>query len=409
MLTLPHAFFPPTDCNMSTPSLCSGTNRDGRRCRNYPCKGTSVCFQHRPRLALPIRNRAATSNDVEDQQRSNMRNKGMGSTFQGNDNSNQYNSLGADQNNVLGSGSQFPRAKIKGDVNITSREGNTIEHNTANSNNNTIIQQLPKATQLYHSCIFNFASNNLRGFDFNYEELAAKAADLANSKEAIFDIDPVLAPKIIKLGVYDFIILCDNSRSMKSKKQVLGNTLKRLAKVASVFTRTGVSIRFLNHGSISDKDLNNLSPDDIKQRVEKVQFKKGSKLGTALKAKIVDPIIEEAQSQKLKRPVIVTIITDGEPHGEPSGTLRDAIYSCKRSEAIQSYGCAAVLFVVARIGKSESAERFLNELESDEKIKGMVYCSADGLNKQQELPPSGESDKENITLVIELLLAALPE
>ncbi|TRX93519.1 hypothetical protein FHL15_005491 [Xylaria flabelliformis] len=363
-------------------------------------------------FTLPIRNRATTTINA-DQQGANLRDEGVGSTFQGNGNSNQYNSLGADQNIVSGSGSQFPRAEIKGDVNISStdnrRNGNTTENNTMNVNSNTMIQQLSKGHQSYHSCIFNFASNHLRGFELNFEELATKAADLESGKEVDLDIDPTLAPKIIKLNIFDFIILCDNSRSMTSKRQVLGNTLKRLAKVASVLTRTGISIRFLNHGQIRDNDLNNLFPDDVKQRVEEVQFERGSKLGTALKTKIVDPIIEKAQSQKLKRPVIVMVITDGEPHGEPSGTLRDAIYSCKRSKAIQSYGSAAVVFVVARIGQSKSAEKFLGELESDDKIKGMVYCSANGLNRQQELPKSGGSDRENITLVIELLLAAVPE
>ncbi|KAI0856074.1 hypothetical protein F4860DRAFT_529503 [Xylaria cubensis] len=398
---------------MSTPSFCNGTNRKGKPCRAYPCKGTPFCYQHYPRLKLPIRNREATTINAEDQQGANLRDEGMGSTFQGNGHSNQYNSLGADQNTVSGSGNQFSRTEIKGGVNISNadnrRNGNTTENNTMNVNNNTMIQQLSKGHQFYYSCIFNFVSNNLRGFQLNYEELAKKAADLESGKEVILDIDPTLAPKIIKLNIFDFVILCDNSRSMTSKRQVLGNTLKRLAKVANVLTRTGISIRFLNHGQISDKDLNNLFPDDVKQRVEEVRFEKGSKLGTALKTKIVDPIIEETQSGKLKRPVIIIIITDGEPHGEPSGTLRDAIYSCKRSEAIQSYGRAAVVFVVARIGESKSAEKFLKELESDEKIKGMVYCSVDSLNKQQEMPESGGSDRENITLVIELLLAALPE
>ncbi|KAI1738605.1 hypothetical protein F4680DRAFT_424426 [Xylaria scruposa] len=245
---------------MSTPNYCFGTNRKGKPCRAYPRKGTSFCFQHRP---LPIKNRAATSNDVEVQQDSNMRHKGMGSTFQGNDRSNQYNCLGADQNNVLGSGSQFPKAEIKRDVNITGKGGNNIEHNTTNVNHNTLIQQLPKATQLYHSCIFNFASNNLCGFDFNYEEIAAKTAVLANG-EGVFDTNPVLAPKITKLKVFDFMILCDNGCAMKSKKQVLGNKQKCLAKVAGVLTLSGTYIRFLNHVPISDKDLNNLSPDDIK-------------------------------------------------------------------------------------------------------------------------------------------------
>ncbi|KAI1118297.1 hypothetical protein F5Y14DRAFT_258861 [Nemania sp. NC0429] len=396
---------------------CHGTNRKGRPCRAYPRNGSDFCYHHGHQLELPIRTEGAHR---ERQQDANTRNETAGNEFQSNHHSSQFNAMdNATQNNNTGNGNQFPRANIAGDINID-RSYNHRQRNTTNNatTNQTMIggQQLPTTATEYKSYIFNFTSKSLSGFDFNYEELAAKASGLADRVDAEFEIDAALAPKIVKLNMFDFMILCDNSGSMRSKKKTLENTLKRLAKIASVLTRTGVSIRFLNHTRDNTGEFDHLSTEDIDKKFKEIQFEHGSRLGTVVKNKLIGPILEKAQSRKLKRPVIVMIITDGEvsnsalhlaytpvnhgqPHGEPPGTLKDALRLCKESKAIQHYGQAAVVFIVARIGESRSAKKFLDDLEKDETIRGMVHCSADSLNKQQEAPPPGGSDRESIRIV----------
>lgn len=91
------------------------------------------------------------------------------------------------------------------------------------------------------------------------------------------------------------------------------------------------------------------------------------------------------------------------------------------------------MVIVARIGDSSSAKEYLEQLENDDAIKDIVYCSADSLNKQQALLTPGddiseradmtrvsivlvyyyqcevEADRSISSQLIQLLAAALPQ
>jgi hypothetical protein len=60
--------------------------------------------------------------------------------------------------------------------------------------------------------------------------------------------------------------------------------------------------------------------------------------------------------------------------------LRNTILRCKRSEALQKFGKAAVVFLISRVGHSPEAEEFLRELEKDPELEDMVYCSLERLD-----------------------------
>ncbi|KAI1197877.1 hypothetical protein F5X97DRAFT_324092 [Nemania serpens] len=244
------------------------------------------------------------------------------------------------------------------------------------------------------------------------DEFERKVTSVRNNSVAIdSSINEELIPQVTTLDAFDFMILCDNSTSMEKHKAVLKVTLKRLARIANVFTPKGISLRFLNYNRDGGGDFDTLSAENIEKKFNTVQYKSGSQLGTRLEEKIIQPIIKKAEKGQLKKPIIVMLITDGKPHEKNRDALRNAIKLCKQSPAVQKLGRAAVLVIVARIGDSSSAKEYLEQLENDDAIKDIVYCSADSLNKQQALLTPGDdiSERADMTRLIQLLAAALPQ
>jgi len=94
----------------------------------------------------------------------------------------------------------------------------------------------------------------------------------------------------------------------------LEETLKRVAKFATVLSEDGISIRFLNYDGDNNSEFDNLAKvKDIDKKFARIQCVGSTKLGTILNNKIVEPmILSKAREKTLRKPVIVVIITDGE-------------------------------------------------------------------------------------------------
>lgn len=106
----------------------------------------------------------------------------------------------------------------------------------------------------------------------------------------------------------------DDSFSMRKHKRKLKGTLIRLAKIASLLTPLGISVRFLNHTGQDTNSLDGLlTINEIEQQFSRVWFIGFSRLGTALNEKVVQPLIlRKAEAHTLRRPVITMVITDGQ-------------------------------------------------------------------------------------------------
>jgi hypothetical protein len=85
-----------------------------------------------------------------------------------------------------------------------------------------------------------------------------------------------------------------------------------VSEFATYLEPSGISIRFLNFKG--DGNFNNLADvNDIMQKIQMIDYNGNTQLGLFLGEKIVNPmIIEKAESNTLKKPVIVVVITDGE-------------------------------------------------------------------------------------------------
>ena len=94
----------------------------------------------------------------------------------------------------------------------------------------------------------------------------------------------------------------------------LKDTLRRVAKFATILQPKGISVRFLNHNEGIRKDFDDLkNADDIGMKVAQVPFYGNTRLGTVLRDKIVQPmVVQKAAAGQLDKPVFVIIITDGQ-------------------------------------------------------------------------------------------------
>ena len=94
----------------------------------------------------------------------------------------------------------------------------------------------------------------------------------------------------------------------------LKDTLQRMAKIANSLDKHGISLRFINHPDDSNGHFDKLtSPEEVMSRVSDIYPTGATNIGTVLNTKIVKPmIIDKAKATTLRKPVMVTIITDGE-------------------------------------------------------------------------------------------------
>lgn len=91
--------------------------------------------------------------------------------------------------------------------------------------------------------------------------------------------------------------------------------LARVSKITTELDTDGIDIRFLN--STNDAGFNNLrTTADIQNAVAQVAFRGDTRIGTTLRKKILEPLVyAKIRTKSLQRPVLVTIITDGEVWG----------------------------------------------------------------------------------------------
>lgn len=142
-------------------------------------------------------------------------------------------------------------------------------------------------------------------------------------------VDSKHIPGLIKLALYDIVILCGEFVSSKEKKEkvlrllvdnstsicrerreeLLKETLTRVVKFATILNKTGIFLRFL-HDFLKDCELDNLTTERIKVVVDNIKYSCGTKLGTKLKEKVVVPMVIQ-RAEKLEKPLVVVIITDG--------------------------------------------------------------------------------------------------
>ncbi|WRT63790.1 uncharacterized protein IL334_000715 [Kwoniella shivajii] len=214
-----------------------------------------------------------------------------------------------------------------------------------------------------------------------------------------------LASDLVKLSLFDVILYVDDSGSMAFEQggeriDDLKLILSRVAHATSLFDDDGIQVRFMN---------NRLEGNGIKteqqalQLVQQVKFSGLTPLGTSLWQKILQPLVLGPASQnRLQKPVLVVILTDGTPAGENRDEIFKVILRADSDLKRTRYGPDALSYQFAQIGDDMKAMKFLEELDNHPVIGGLIDCTSNYEAEQAEM-----SRKSGIDLTPEMWLVKL--
>ncbi|KAI9768494.1 MAG: hypothetical protein M1840_004904 [Geoglossum simile] len=287
----------------------------------------------------------------------------------------------------------------------------TVRESGSQLPSNPDVNTPPQTQEQHVKNVSEFVARDLPMFtqpgDPGFAAIAEKAVKRAVETADKFE-HPELFPKLTKLWFYKIIILCDDSWSMVDDRrwETLKDILQRVAGLVNVLKpQEGMSMRFLNYDN--DEHFDDLKDaEEVEEIVKWLNPNGETRLGGVLDEKVVQPMITgKAISGNFKQPVIVLIITDGEPT-EERDTLKNTIAKCKKHPALKPYGDAAVIFLISQVGSSVGATQFLAGLERDPDVGNMVFCTSEKLDEQAHAL-SQWGNREYTAWLIDLFATAL--
>lgn len=248
----------------------------------------------------------------------------------------------------------------------------------------------PPATQqqvaAYRSLLISaIQEKNLQSFypperlDRLVQSLAAEAPGKLNRLIHEWAVPMEVATDVMKLSLFDVVLYVDDSGSIEFeekglRKDQLKQILGIVATAASTFDQDGISVRFMNSSEKGDGIRN---AEDVERLVSRVRFSGLTPLGTSLRSKVIDPmVVQPAQANRLDKPVLVITITDGQPAGEPHGTVGDVIRYAVEETSRTRYGPGTVAFQFSQVGTDQRARDFLGSLDEDPHIGHLIDCTS---------------------------------
>ncbi|KAI1801425.1 ankyrin [Daldinia bambusicola] len=242
------------------------------------------------------------------------------------------------------------------------------------------------------------------------QDLARKAVDLKDDPDT--DLGKAdLLPKTIKVSLHQQVIYCDDSSSMKHEDR--WDSQKHLVnRIAKITTRVlpegeGVALRFINQDV---GDSSNLSLQGVGDMIEPMSWKPGggTPIGTNLRAKILEPLVyQKVRNKSFKRPLLISITTDGIPSTERGSAFVDAISECGEKLEEAEYPRENVKFMVGQIGTSSKATNFLESLRDNVDIAPVVFVTSERLD--EKLRTFHDNDRDLERWLIQTLFSSIKE
>ncbi|KAI1654315.1 hypothetical protein F4813DRAFT_392821 [Daldinia decipiens] len=270
----------------------------------------------------------------------------------------------------------------------------------------------PKTKEEFKKNIGDFVAKHKLGKFFRddsqqlLESIAAKAVELQRDTTSVLG-QPENSENLIKLALYQPVIYCDDSRSMdpmgnNDGENRMGDQRDLVRRVASICTRIvpdelGVHLRFINN---EPDNSDNLSIDEIQNIMDQVRPLGCTEIGTQLRNRILQPLLYSQYNdnvKNLKRPLLISIITDGIPYGgskslETRDTLRDEIKKCQEYLLENGLPSRTVIFQISQIGSDKNSKEFLQSLK-EENLEN-VYITAQQLDSKFRELRKNEKDLE---------------
>lgn len=162
------------------------------------------------------------------------------------------------------------------------------------------------------------------------DQVAEKAVKLKTDPSTLLK-RPDDIKNLARLALYQPVIYCDDSESMQrdgrleSQKQLV----KRIARITTrlVPDGAGVELHFINY----TKEFHGiLDAGEVEDLVSSVPVSGSTDIGTNMVRKILRPLVYDVldRGEKLKRPIVISVLTDGVPYPEKPDVFRNAIIDC---------------------------------------------------------------------------------
>ncbi|KAL8400372.1 hypothetical protein RB594_000674 [Gaeumannomyces avenae] len=215
------------------------------------------------------------------------------------------------------------------------------------------------------------------------QNMAAKLVDLA--KDTTTDLaSPQVLPMTIEVTMHQQVIYCDDSSSMTNRKGTAEKRWEnqkelalRIAKIGTLILPDdqGVALRFINQRTADESA--NLDLEALGRGFESVSPRGDTPIGTTLRERILEPLVLQPLAEgRFKRPLLVSILTDGGPSREDPGKLARVILECGNELVKNGYPMDSVKFLVGQIGSSKEAVDFLDTLRGNSDIDKVTYVFA---------------------------------
>ncbi|BGP20004.1 hypothetical protein JCM10213v2_008137 [Rhodosporidiobolus nylandii] len=196
-----------------------------------------------------------------------------------------------------------------------------------------------------------------------------------------------IAMDLARLALFDTVLYLDDSASMAfpewqgARLDELRFVVGRIATAAGLFDADGIQVRWMN----SKKEGNGYTTQQqALDLISKVKFNRGTPLGTSLHEKVLEPLVlKPAKKNKLKKPVLIVIVTDGAPTGEPKDTIVRVIKSAQDALDKTPYTADAVSFQLAQCGDDQGAREFLEFCDEHPQIGSLVDTTS-GFESEQD-------------------------
>ncbi|KAJ2987333.1 hypothetical protein NUW58_g4567 [Xylaria curta] len=209
------------------------------------------------------------------------------------------------------------------------------------------------------------------------EELAGKAAALGSDPGTpICGKD--LLPKTIQVTMHQQVLYCDDSSSMQFEDH-WGSQMELIKRIARVTTwilpeGKGIYIRYINQ----QVPNSSLQFEDLLDVITTLRCRGITSTGTKLREKVLEPLVYSKLPSDLKRPLLVSVITDGKPDRELVSTFVDAIIEC--GDKLEAAGLPRVKFMIGQVGSAQEATQFLQSIGCDPRVADVVFVAPERLD-----------------------------
>lgn len=267
-------------------------------------------------------------------------------------------------------------------------------------------------------------ANNLQPLFFNEDEntfnpRASKLikkilkTDFQNIADNWQGVSVQMAQRLCKLALYDIVLLVDDSSSIRKYNENDGRLddletiASILAEVSALFDDDGIDIEFLNN----EEKYRGIREGKIASQIlHDLEFQGKTKLGQALHQKVYRRFFHKSTSTdsslKLKKPVLVFIITDGAPSGEPENNLEKQIRKAREYLDDEGYPPDFFRYQIVQVGKNQQSSEFLHDLKQQFSAEEFVDVSSRYAVERKELVMMAFEPSPELYLV-KLLLGAI--